>query len=148
MSIRILTLKSGEDIIADVQEVVQQVPVDPEKPDGETRDQIIAIKLVKPYVVKLTEPAVLLEEDRPSLSVLYYPWAPLSTDKEFFIGTDWVVTHYAAHEDIVNSYLEKRDGRGDDRHDGSTGGESSESGEVLLTEESSLDDIGDSGTEG
>lgn len=146
MSIRIITLKSGEDIIADVQEMVQKIQTGPadENGDAPTTDQVVAVKLIKPFIVKITEPSVLLEEDRKGLSVLYYPWAPLSKDKEFFIGTDWIVTHYEAHEDIVNSYLEKRDGRGDDRHDGSVGGGASDEGsEVLLTEESSLDDIDD-----
>jgi hypothetical protein len=46
-----------------------------------------------------------------------------------------VVTHYNAHSDIINSYLEKRDGRGNDRHDGGTGGDSGESNKMYLAEE-------------
>lgn len=142
MAIKITMLKSGEDIISDIHEVI--VP----DPEIEGKDRLIAYRLTKPYVVKLTEPAVLLEEEKPPVSVLYYPWAPLSVDKEFFIPLDWVVTHYTPHTDIINSYLEKRDGRRDDRHDGTTGGDSGEDNKVYLTEESLLVDNGDSGTEG
>ena len=130
MTIKITMLKSGEDIISDVHEVIL--------PDENGLDKVVAYKLTKPYVVKITEPNLLLEgsqEKRPAVSVLYYPWAPLSTDKEFFIPTDWVVTHYNAHSDIINSYLEKRDGRGNDRHDGGTGGDSGESNKMYLAEE-------------
>lgn len=135
MSIKITMLKSGEDIIADVHEVML--------PDENGNEKVIAYKLTKPYVIKITEPSVLLEqnqEKKPPISVLYYPWAPLSIDKEFFIPTDWVVTHYNAHSDIINSYLEKRDGRGNDRHDGRTGGEPEESNKMYLAEESLLVD--------
>jgi hypothetical protein len=147
MAIKVATLKSGEDVIADMFEVVVPDPSGAVGPDDKPLERVVAFKLVKPYVVKLAHPEVLLEDQKSSVSVLYYPWAPLSTDKEFFVPVDWIVTHYNVHSDIVNSYLEKRDGRGNDRHDGTTGGGTGEGNQMYLAEESLLDDNGDTGTE-
>lgn len=147
MAIRVATLKSGEDVIADMFEIVVPDPTGATNQEGKPLERVVAFKFVKPYVVKLAEPEVLLEDEKSSVSVMYYPWAPLSTDKEFFVPTDWIVTHYNVHTDIVNSYLERRDGRGNDRHDGTTGGGTGEDHQVYLAEESLLDDNGDTGTE-
>lgn len=140
MSVKIAMLKSGEDVIAEIKElIIRDSTTGEEKP--------VSYCLEKPYIVKLTDPEVLLEEEKQSVSILFYPWAPMSKDKEFYITPDWVVTIYEPQSDIVESYLERRDGGGNDRHDGTTGGGVSESNQVCLTEESLLDDNGDSGTE-
>lgn len=141
MTIKIAMLKSGEDVIADIKEVVFKDPeTDKEKP--------VLYVFEKPYIVKLTEPRVLLEEEAKTVSILFYPWAAMSKEKEFYVSQDWVVTLYEPQDDIKQSYLEKRDGRGNDRHDGTTdGGNTTEGSEVYLTEESSMVDNGDRGTE-
>jgi len=141
MTVKIAMLKSGEDVIADVKEVVFK---DPET----QQERPLLYVFEKPYIVKLTEPEILLEEEAKSVSILFYPWAPMSKDKEFYVDKDWVVTLYEPQEDIAKSYTERKDGGRNDRHDGTTdGGSISESSEVYLTEESLLDDNGDSGTE-
>jgi len=126
MSIKIAMLQSGEDVIGDLKEVVSV-----------NTDTVVGYRLDRPFIVKISEPEVLVESERSSISVLFYPWAPLSSDKEFFIPKEWVVTIYNTHTEIINSYLEKRDGLRNDRHDGTVGrGDGAESNQVYLAEES------------
>jgi len=131
MSIKIAMLQSGEDVIADIKEIITEDPNTGEK-------RTVGYQFDKPYIVKLSHPEILIEDEKSSISILFYPWAPLSIDKQFFIPENWVITMYNAHSDIVNSYLEKQNGGRDDRHDGGIDGESSgtESNQVYSTEES------------
>lgn len=100
MSIKIVMLKSGEDVIADVKEIYLQE-------DG----PVVGYYLSKPYIVKLYEKRMTLNEDinknDHSFDILFTPWAPLSKDKEFNIPFDWVVSIYEPHEDVKNSYVNK-----------------------------------------
>lgn len=130
MSIKVAMLQSGEDVISDIKEIVFE-------------EKVIGYQFDRPYIVKLSEPEILVENERKSISVLFYPWAPLSSDKQFFVPKEWVVTVYNTHSEIINSYLEKIDGRRNDRHDGTVGRESIESNQMYLAEESLLVDNGD-----
>jgi len=143
MTIKMAMLKSGEDVIADIKEVI----VKEKETDSDIQKPVLYV-FDKPYIVKLTDPDVLMEGEARTISLLFYPWVPMSKEKEFYVSPDWVVTLYEPQDDIKESYMSKRDGRRNDRHDGTTdGGDSSESGEVYLTEESPMVDIGDTGTE-
>ena len=130
MSIKIAMLKSGEDVISDIKEIITEDPNTGEK-------RTVGYQFDKPYIVKLSDPEILIVEERSSISILFYPWAPLSIDKQFFVPENWVITVYNAHADVVNSYLEKQNGRGNDRYDGGTDGGSSgsEGNQVYSTEE-------------
>jgi hypothetical protein len=143
MTIKMAMLKSGEDVIADIKEVI----VKEQETDSDIQKPVLYV-FDKPYIVKLTDPDVLMEGEARKIALLFYPWVPMSKEKEFYVNPDWVVTLYEPQDDIKESYMSKRDGKRNDRYDGTIdGGDASESGEVYLTEESPMGDIGDTGTE-
>ena len=88
MTIKLLLLKSGEDLIADVQEMVAG--------EGDER-RVIGYLLNKPCIVKMRNPNVLPEQNveeqkKTAFEVALYPWMPLSADKVIPVPADWVVT--------------------------------------------------------
>ena len=94
MSIKILLLKSGEDLIADVQEMVSQ------------DDNVIGYLLSKPCVVKLRSknpnvtPETETVEERHETTIKMYPWMPLAKEQIIPLSTDWVVT-MVTPQDII-----------------------------------------------
>ena len=100
LAIKIAMLKSGEDVIAQMKEIVHT-------DTGET----YGYTFENPYIVKLVDNTNLLLEDTEektslSYSIRYYPWAPLSKDKTFYVDKNWVVTIYEPQDQVKNSYLE------------------------------------------
>ena len=106
MSIKILLLKSGEDVIADVQEMVND------------QEQVIGYLLNKPCVVKVrnTRPGVDITPDQTEFeddtkpdnktAITMYPWVPLAKDKTIPLSLDWVVTMYTAQEKVEEMYTQ------------------------------------------
>ena len=89
MTVKILLLKSGEDVVADVKEMVS--------PD----DKVIGYFLTKPCVIKLIPKS---EEKETSISM--YPWMPLAKEKAIPLPTDWVVTMVTPIEKVDTMYKE------------------------------------------
>ena len=98
MSIKVILLKSGEDVISDAKEIL----------DTE-RQGIVAYHLSNPYIMQLTSRTEDSEGDQPKtkFSVQYTHWAPLAKQREFIIPADWVVTIYDPHDSIMNDYCQK-----------------------------------------
>ena len=83
INVKLLRLKSGEDIIADVTLV-------------DTEDTI-----------KLENPAILMpmgNQQGGQMQMGFGPWAPFSDDKEFEIPRDWIVFISTPGKDLINSY--------------------------------------------
>ena len=97
MSIKLVLLKSNEEVIADVKELVDE------------DDKPIFIVLENAYCCKLIEAPVMLtegqEEGETQYSVQYYPWMPLSADKKVSIDPSWVVAIVEPTE-MVENYSE------------------------------------------
>ena len=91
MTVKILLLKSGEDVIADVREMVS-----PDK-------KVIGYFLDKPCVVKLL-PKVNGNKKETSISM--YPWMPLAKERLIPLSTDWVVTMVTPIEKVDTMYKE------------------------------------------
>jgi len=88
MTIKLLLLKSGEDLIADVQEMVSG--------EGPER-RVVGYLLNRPCIVKMHNSNVLPEQDtgeqkKAAFEVSLYPWMPLSADTVIPVPADWVVT--------------------------------------------------------
>ena len=99
MAVKIAVLKSGEDVIADIKEIVEK----------ET-DKQISLLFENPYVVSIEKQDSLLlteEAETPSANIHFSSWMPLTKETKIMIPHDWVVTIVEPHEDILNSYLEK-----------------------------------------
>ena len=99
MTIKILVLKSGEDVIADIKEMMT--------PDN----KVMGYLLTKPCVVKLVSTAPLTaEEDDPDnehsseVRIRMHPWAPLAKEKQVPLSTEWVVTMFSPIEKVLDMY--------------------------------------------
>ena len=92
MTVKILLLKSGEDVIADVKEMVS--------PD----DKVIGYFLSKPCIIKLLPKKS--EGDKRETSISMYPWMPLAKEKEIPLPTDWVVTMVTPIKKVETMYKE------------------------------------------
>ena len=86
MTIKLLLLKSGEDIIADVTEMAV----------GEEKERsVVGYFLDKPCVVRMRDPN-LIEEQGPKkqsgFQVSLFPWIPLSKETRIPVPSDWLIT--------------------------------------------------------
>ena len=86
MTIKLLLLKSGEDIIADVTEMAV----------GEEKERtIVGYFLDKPCVIRMRDPN-LIEEKGPKkqsgFQVSLFPWIPLSKETRIPVPADWLIT--------------------------------------------------------
>jgi len=115
MTIKLLLLKSGEDLIADVQEMVAG--------EGDER-RVIGYLLNKPCIVKMRNPNVLpeqnKEEKKTAFEVALYPWMPLSADKVIPVPADWVVTIVEPAAKLAEMYTEDVINYGKDNQSNST----------------------------
>jgi len=101
MTIKLLLLKSGEDIISDIQEMVA----------GENEERrVIGYLLSKPCIIKIRDSQVLTEEtevtQKSAFQVSLYPWMPLSADKIIPVPADWVVTIVEPKDKLKEMYVE------------------------------------------
>ena len=88
MTIKLLLLKSGEDIIADVTEM--SVGEDEER-------RVVGYFLNKPCVVKMRYPELLAEQSegtnkKAGYEVSLFPWMPLAVEETIPVVSDWVIT--------------------------------------------------------
>ena len=86
MTIKLVLLKSGEDIIADVTEMAV----------GEEKERsIVGYFLDRPCVIRMRDPN-LIEEKGPKkqsgFQVSLFPWIPLSKDTRIPVPADWLIT--------------------------------------------------------
>ena len=86
MTIKLVLLKSGEDIIADVTEMAV----------GEEEERtIVGYFLDKPCVIRMRDPN-LIEEQGPKkqsgFQVSLFPWIPLSKETRIPVPADWLIT--------------------------------------------------------
>ena len=106
MSVKLVMLKSGEDIITDVKEL-------------KTEEGIVGYYFHKPLIVKAyhpEEPTVLSEdgssrEYESRISVQFYPWIPLSEESRIPCSADWVVTIVEPVKNVKKLYRESLNGR-------------------------------------
>jgi len=95
MSVQLVLLKSGEEIVADVREIV----------DRETQQSLSTV-LIKPVRITVVKQGLLNEETNQPQSVLNFePWVATSKSEEFFIDKSWVVTICEPNDDIRESYI-------------------------------------------
>ena len=113
MTVKLVMLKSGEDVIADVKEI---------KSDND----VIGYFFHDPLIVKMyspEKPVVLSEENgvesdhgttkeiSSKVGITFYPWVPLSAEKKIPCSADWVITIVEPVENLKKLYQEKINGR-------------------------------------
>ena len=115
MTVKLAILKSGEDVIADIREAI-----------SEETNKIVSYIFSEPYVVKLTQPQVLMEDleqpENRAYNISVYPWMPLSDDTDIAINPDWVVTIVEPAATLKKSYEERMNGRRNPNVDGPNDG--------------------------
>ena len=110
MTVKLVMLKSGEDIIADVKEI-------------KSNEDVIGYYFNDPLIIKMyepEEPTVLSEgttnQYSSKISIVFYPWVPLSAEKRVPCSADWVITIVEPIENLKKLYQEKLDGRQDSQN--------------------------------
>ena len=101
MTIKLLVLKSGEDVIADIKEMMT--------PDN----KVMGYFLNRPCVVKLVTNAPLTadetnpkSETKSEMVVRMHPWAPLAKETDIPLTSDWVVTMVTPVDKVLKMYKE------------------------------------------
>ena len=113
MTVKLVMLKSGEDIIADVKEI-------------KSEQDVVGYFFHDPLIVKMyspEEPVVLSEENgvesehgttkeiSSKVGITFYPWVPLSAEKKIPCSADWVITMVEPMQNLKKLYQEKINGR-------------------------------------
>ena len=105
MSIKLLLLKSGEQVLADTKELRR-------KDDVPMVDKVYGYLLSKPHRVTANKPLVLTDnvDDRRNVEITLSPRILLTEDKVITIPKEWVITIVNPIESIVKMYEEKTNG--------------------------------------
>ena len=106
MSVRLLLLKSGEQIITDAKELRRK------EEDVPMVDKVYGYLLSKPHRVSANKPLVLTEnvDEQRNVEITLAPWILLTEDKVMTIPKEWVITIVNPIESIVKMYEEKTNG--------------------------------------
>jgi len=101
MSVKLLLLKSGEQVISDVKELIRK-----------DSDKVYGYVLHKPHEVVESKAVVLTEDasDDRKLEITLSPWILLTEDKSMTVPYDWVITIVNPIKSIVKMYEEKTNG--------------------------------------
>jgi len=97
MTVKLALLKSGEDVVADLQEMVVKTP--------EGQDKMVGYIFKNPCIVKLVSGQQQTEPDQAiPFKIQLQPWMPLSKNKNIPVVPDWVVTITEPVDELVNTY--------------------------------------------
>ena len=100
MSIKLTLLKTGEQLISDMKELV-----------AEGKDQAHAYLLENPHTVEINEKQFVTEEEKKDgdfgINVSLVPWIILSKDKKMVIPVDSVLTIVEPLDAVTKLYLDK-----------------------------------------
>ena len=98
MSIKLAVLKSGEDIIADVKEIISE-------------ENVVGYLLNDPHIV-ICGSDIFREEgsDEGQIQISLRPWLILSKDTQVPIRPDWLVTIVEPVDMLKQMYVEKVNG--------------------------------------
>ena len=100
MTIKLVLLKSGEDIIADVTEMAV---------GEEEKKSIVGYFLDRPCVIRMRDPNLLEEngsKKQSGFQVSLFPWIPLSKDTRIPVPADWLITMVEPAYKLKEMYIE------------------------------------------
>ncbi len=102
MSVKLLLLKSGDQILADAKELRR-------KDDVPVTDKVYGYLLTQPHKVSANKPLVLTEsiDEERNVEITISPWILLTEDKVVTVPREWVLTIVNPIESIVKMYEEK-----------------------------------------
>ena len=91
MTVKLVLLKSGEDIISDVKEMIIE-------------EKVVGYFLEKPCTIRMKNPSDIGEREDRSFQVSLFPWMPISKESTIPIPSDWVVTIVEPVDKITDMY--------------------------------------------
>jgi|TARA_Y100001937_G_C6918240_1_gene240578 hypothetical protein len=98
MAVKMILLKTGETLITDAQEVVQD-------------EKVKGYLFKQPQIVRTQEKTMLMEEDTKNsnyeLDVILTPWMILSKNQEYVVTTDIVATICDPLDSVMEMYDSK-----------------------------------------
>ena len=104
MSVKLVLLKSGEQVISDLKELVAD-------------DKIYGFLFESPLVVNTDTGTLFLTEEGVNvpekLNVHLESWIALSADKQMVVPKDWIVTYVEPVKELLEMYGECTDGDSD-----------------------------------
>jgi hypothetical protein len=120
MAIKLLLLKSGEDMIADISEMGYG--------EDDSR-RVVGYYLNRPCIIKMRNPNTLEDASegrarKAGFEVSLFPWIPLSAEETIPIPSDWVVTMVEPTIKLKEMYVEDIVKYGKDNQSDSTGEQS------------------------
>ena len=121
MTIKLMLLKSGEDLISDVTEMVI---------GEESNQRVVGYYLDKPCLVRMRNPSLVEDEGKTKKSgfeVSLYPWLPLSADERIPVPADWLVTMVEPTVKLKEMYIEDVVNHGKETNEDSSTDEQSDS---------------------
>ena len=98
MTLKLILLKSGEDVICDIREISQE---------GETK--VLGYQLIQPYSVWISE-GMSAEDDDGNIhklsnpEITMEPYAPLAKEQHIPVVADWVVSIMEPIDDLLDMY--------------------------------------------
>jgi len=90
MAIKLALLKSGEEVVADVKELVFE-------------SKVVGYVFNNPVTITYLNPEVLMEGGS-SLNMSFQIWNPLAKDRNIPVAPDWVVTLVDPIDQIITLY--------------------------------------------
>jgi hypothetical protein len=88
MTIKVALLKSGEDVIADVQEMIVE-------------EKVVGYFFNKPCVVRTRKSS---EDETGSFQISLFPWIPITKQTKIPVINDWVITIVDPIDDLQKMY--------------------------------------------
>ena len=106
MSIKVALLKTNEQVISDVKELVSD-------------DKPVAYLFEKPHVLDINKFSLSEDKGKTSIEVTLSPWILVSEDDKIPVSIDHVITLVEPIESVKKMYLEKTNGRTSNQTDSS-----------------------------
>ena len=98
MTVKLAILKSGEDIVADIKEMIV----------GEGDDaRVVGYVLTKPCGVSLNSKSIKIDDEKDTYQLKLFPWCPLTKNEKIPITADWVVTIVDPIDKITQMYTKE-----------------------------------------
>jgi len=104
MSIKLTLLKSGEQVVSDVKELVSE-------------DSVRGYVFNKPHKIQTNRTLLLTEDENAvidrNVEITLSPWILLTEDDDILVTPDWIVTIVEPLKSIIEMYQEKVNGQVD-----------------------------------
>ena len=91
MTVKVALLKSGEDVIADIEEMV-------------VGEKVVGYFFNYPLSVKVQGNEAVKDRSKSPFKLRLTPWAPLAKDQHIPVVADWVVSIMEPIDDLLDMY--------------------------------------------